>query len=677
MFRKVGGLIAFALCFALVGIQIFRNAWVADDAFITLRTVEQVLAGNGPRWNPHERVQAFTHPLWMLLIVPIRYLMGNAYLSVLTLSFSCTAITLVLLWSASGRRAAVAIGMCGLLVSSKAFVEYSTSGLENPLSHFLLVIFFLSSSSIIIPRGPDSIPLLPLFSSSLMFITRPDLVLLTIPAMCLLTAEYLRSAKRPYRLQWVMWGLSPAVLWISFSLFYYGFPFPNTFYAKTGSGFPAWELIAQGYRYLQNSLSWDPCLLGWTAVALIAGCLSRRRIDVAYALGIATYLCYVVRIGGDFMSGRFMTPAFVLAVLATSTTLPLRFFVGASAITFGVSTLNSASPVFIEHLTSRLVTCEITRFGIADERACYAPNTGLPNLLSRSLSFPESGALETGRIWRALHFSQREIPLASCIGMTGFASGTEPIIVDRFGLSDPLLARLPALRPWRIGHFSREIPSGYFESLKSGTNKVDDLAMARLYESLMVVTQGPLLSWKRLRAILALNLGPTRYHALPDTIPRVGTLNWGFEDGKIPDAPWSLQTSPALFNPVTSSAVGQQTTVTGYVGRFFFNSFDPVAGDGAIVSLRLPPFQVTSPALCFLVGGGQDIAKLSVSLRSENDQVLKAVTGTGLEHLTRRCWGLTPWMGQSLTLKIEDLSAEAWGHILVDDIHFSSLSLQE
>ena len=48
-----------------VAIGIFvKNAWVAEDAYIVFRSVEQLFAGNGPVWNPHERVQAFTSPLW-------------------------------------------------------------------------------------------------------------------------------------------------------------------------------------------------------------------------------------------------------------------------------------------------------------------------------------------------------------------------------------------------------------------------------------------------------------------------------------------------------------------------------------------------------------------------------------------------------------------------------------
>ena len=47
-----------------------RSAWVCDDAFITMRTVDNLVHGYGPRWNPAERVQTFTHPLWAMLLVP-------------------------------------------------------------------------------------------------------------------------------------------------------------------------------------------------------------------------------------------------------------------------------------------------------------------------------------------------------------------------------------------------------------------------------------------------------------------------------------------------------------------------------------------------------------------------------------------------------------------------------
>ena len=47
---------------------ILQNAWVSDDAYITFRVIENFIAGYGPNFNIGERVQVYTHPLWMVLL---------------------------------------------------------------------------------------------------------------------------------------------------------------------------------------------------------------------------------------------------------------------------------------------------------------------------------------------------------------------------------------------------------------------------------------------------------------------------------------------------------------------------------------------------------------------------------------------------------------------------------
>ena len=54
-----------AVAYTLVIIQ---NSWIAEDAYITLRTVGNFLHGFGLRWNIAERVQSYTHPLWFFLL---------------------------------------------------------------------------------------------------------------------------------------------------------------------------------------------------------------------------------------------------------------------------------------------------------------------------------------------------------------------------------------------------------------------------------------------------------------------------------------------------------------------------------------------------------------------------------------------------------------------------------
>src|SRR5205807_6127926 len=88
--------------------------------------------------------------------------------------------------------------------------------------------------------------------------------------------------------------------------------------------------------------------------------------------------------------------------------------------------------------------------------------------------------------------------------------------VDRCGLSDPLLARLPPkYNPnWRVGHFERAIPENYLESIRTSSNRLSDTGLHQFYDAIRLITRGPLLSAERFEAIARMNLG--QYDALID-----------------------------------------------------------------------------------------------------------------------------------------------------------------
>jgi len=52
---------------ALLIFSVVRSAWLCDDAFITFRTADNFIHGYGLTWNVAERVQTYTHPLWLFL----------------------------------------------------------------------------------------------------------------------------------------------------------------------------------------------------------------------------------------------------------------------------------------------------------------------------------------------------------------------------------------------------------------------------------------------------------------------------------------------------------------------------------------------------------------------------------------------------------------------------------
>ena len=74
--RQLAAWLAFAL---LTLLTIVHAAWVCDDAFITARVVDNCLSLRGLRWNPAERVQAFTHSLWLFAMLIARSLFDDAY----------------------------------------------------------------------------------------------------------------------------------------------------------------------------------------------------------------------------------------------------------------------------------------------------------------------------------------------------------------------------------------------------------------------------------------------------------------------------------------------------------------------------------------------------------------------------------------------------------------------
>ena len=62
--------------YALVVLQ---NAWLHEDAFITYRSIDNLINGYGPTWNTTERVQTFTHPLWFFVIVAAHARTGEGH----------------------------------------------------------------------------------------------------------------------------------------------------------------------------------------------------------------------------------------------------------------------------------------------------------------------------------------------------------------------------------------------------------------------------------------------------------------------------------------------------------------------------------------------------------------------------------------------------------------------
>ncbi len=153
------------------------------------------------------------------------------------------------------------------------------------------------------------------FLCALLYLCRPDLILIMLPLTIFVTTTNIMRFTLFMRS--LLIGTLPAIAWTIFSLYYYGFPFPNTAYAKLETGIPFGERIEQGIIYLLDTVNRDPL----TIVAIFTGIylgIRKNTFDACLSSGLILYLFYVISIGGDFMAGRFFAVAFLLACIQIS-----------------------------------------------------------------------------------------------------------------------------------------------------------------------------------------------------------------------------------------------------------------------------------------------------------------------------------------------------------------------
>ncbi len=493
------------------------NSWIGDDAFITFRVVDNFVNGYGLTFNPDERVQAYTHPLWMLLLSAAYAITSDLFYTTLALSYVlCVgALAVVGRFLGSVWRTAIFVG---LLFSSKAFIDYTSSGLEYPLSFALLCVFYTR----FLRLWPSAVAVSPadlmVFGglASLAFLNRSDSILLyTAPLAYLVWTNW-----PVYRMRLAMYlgiAMAPVLLWLVFSFVYYGFPFPNTYYAKVATGIPRNLQWQQGLAYVANSINFDPFTLGLVGVTSAVAIRRRSLPEVAAVASALLYVLYTVSVGGDFMSGRFFSmPFLVCAVVFTSglRSVEVGAAVGASVVAYNL--LAPLAPIKTRADYPDGAWVWRLQNGIKDERGHY-------HRISNVLFYAPFRALPDHQWYReGLSFRNgaETVAVQGSIGFFGFTAGPARYVIDRNALADPLLARLPVSErlyfEFYAGHYFRELPGGYIESRRERRNLLADPLLHDYYDRLLNVTAGPIFSWARARNIWDLNFG--RYRRIQDLV---------------------------------------------------------------------------------------------------------------------------------------------------------------
>lgn len=491
----------------LFGFLYYFNAYVSDDAFIAFRTIDNFARGEGLRWNVEERVQVFTSPLHTLILSALYWLAydrseigdpGRIYW--LSTIYSFALSSWLWIWLAGELKGGLEFWFVfAVLTSSQAFVTFTSSGLETPETYLLVALFytrFLRSQSPASPAGY----LGPFLLAGLAVLNRLDLALLFLGPCALLLSRSYRSFGR--RGLWPMLvGLAPIGAWLAFSLVYFGFLLPNTYYAKIGLEVGPGVLFGMGGEYLLASLEQDPITLA-IILAGIGSCWFSSRAVLASASAVL-YVLYVTAIGGDFLGFRFLTAPFLISTLV----LQQAFWrwLGPRASYWSI-----------------VVMVELLIYGVA------IPSSPLrsfrdPPLARDVQTYDAGGGLEHWRPGARFPFEQfgRIGGAAGCAaartrtftvatwgdGLNAFCRGPAAHFIDPHGITDPLLARLEGQtsEPFVAGHVERPLPEGYLESILSGRNEIADPKLAEYYHKLRTVVSGPIWSPERWRYIWQLN----------------------------------------------------------------------------------------------------------------------------------------------------------------------------
>lgn len=499
-----------AIMLVLVLALLTRVAWISDDALITLRTALNLSEGWGPGFNAMESVQAFTHPLWFLLWLIVGSTTNQWLTGIILLSLIFAGLSIFLLFRLV-RSVPRLIAITVLLLLSSSFVDYTTSGLENPLAFLSIAIIFSCSLSLAHDTSrPMRLQLVALGSaSSALLLTRLDLVVLILVPVAYVS--WTRRQKATELVPLLIALLSPLILWFLWSFSNYASFLPNTFVAKTNASIPREELIFNGLRYVWISFIHDPIAFLVIVLALTLALFLGWRIHQVWSLGFFLYLLYIVWIGGDFMAGRFISVPFFVALLILASlpepSLPTNVQLGKYATvnsSIVLALLLISTTYLFGARPTALLDPQSMRWsandwaGIADERGEYVER-------GRTLSdlLILGGDVKRGEFFRAINNSIQNWPrpttefnrpdhvIVSCgqLGILGLEVGPRTHIIDQCALTDRFLADMeyiPESRlSWRPGHLSRSLPDGYVEAvrLSDPAQVLDNSERARLIQT--------------------------------------------------------------------------------------------------------------------------------------------------------------------------------------------------
>ena len=304
-------LVCLALAIGYGSVVVFTGAGLVDDAYIFLRYAKHVAEAVGPNFNIEERVEGYTSPLWLALIVPLFAIRNEPSVIVLAVGASCGLACAWILWTAPAYDDSVRLLRTAFLLTNPAFVFWSWSGLETALfSLALLASFVLLVPSAARLRHTG-------FAGgafAIAALTRLEAVWLAPLAVAAVLRRSRIEGRNPAQ-ELIVFGVPVTLLLVVHGIsrrLYYGKWLPNTYFAK--AGISEFDLLKHGIPYIAiGALTMIFLIIGLTRLTRST---KRTEDSVAAASVGIMWAMLVALLGGDhFPYSRFLVVVLPIVAL--------------------------------------------------------------------------------------------------------------------------------------------------------------------------------------------------------------------------------------------------------------------------------------------------------------------------------------------------------------------------
>lgn len=472
-----GFLIALSIAFIVI---CMNNKFIQDDAYISFRYVENFVSGNGLVFNIGERVEGYTNLLWVLVLsIPAFLKMNIQNISqILSVLFGVVVLILTTLVSSeikiknnseSHKKSKISVSNSEvkyfdlipavMLAFTASFIFWSVSGMETTMfiTFCLLGIFFYfrsTQSGIIDYRFSMFIFLATL--------TRPEGMyffgLIMLHKLFFTFREKKSDTLKVFFSKQNLFAYSvyviPLILYFLIRYMYYGYLFPNTYYAKTGFSS---AYLNSGIEYFTKFLT---SYLLYGIVLVLPFYLFKRKenlfeVSLLYLL-ILSFIVYVISVGGDVLKqGRFFLPV-----------LPLIYILFAKFLT----------ELYYNFKNKPNLSGFAFPFAVAVTAViCIYYYSSQKENLDRDIQ-SENGLVDKMKIagsWYKSKQQQLGRPLnlaATTIGSVSYFAGNQVNVIDLLGLTDKEVAHNPKIIPeiseQSIGWKERNYNADYIMSRK-------------------------------------------------------------------------------------------------------------------------------------------------------------------------------------------------------------------